>query len=105
MIKIVFDSKDSESQSTINVMQHTSTCLLNYHVEDGYEINPNIFHFIQVLIGVSKTDHYNYNNKRYWQCLKSCTEYCSIKSDLTPIADLHVHGILQNNKPSGKEPL
>lgn len=34
--------------------------------------------------------------------------YCSIKSDLTPIADLHVHGILQtlqNNKPSGKEPL
>lgn len=54
MIKIVFDSKDSESQSTINVMQHTRTCLLNYHVEDGYEINPNIFHFIQVLIGVSK---------------------------------------------------
>lgn len=54
MIKIVFDSKDSESQSTINVMQHTSTCLLNCHVEDGYEINPNIFHFIQVLIGVSK---------------------------------------------------
>lgn len=35
-------------------MQHTSTCLLNCHVEDGYEINPNIFHFIQVLIGVSK---------------------------------------------------
>lgn len=27
---------------------------LNCRVEDGYEINPNIFHFIQVLIGVSK---------------------------------------------------
>lgn len=82
---------------------------VNCHVEDGYEINPNIFHFIHSSIDwCQQTDHYNYNNKRYRQCLKSCTEYCSIKSDLTPIADLHVHGILQtlqNNKPSGKEPL